>query len=136
MLRCYSYIRFLRPEQMRGDSLRRQTEAAEKWAADNGMVIDESLTDLGVSAYRGLNRLKGALGKFLELVAKGQVPKGSFLIIESLDRFSREDALDVIGEFSTVLKAGITIVTLLDAGPRELGRASRYGCAGPPRSVP
>ena len=114
MPKCYSYIRFSRPEQMRGDSLRRQTEAAEKWAADNGMVIDESLTDLGVSAYRGLNRLKGALGKFLELVSKGQVPKGSYLIIESLDRFSREDALDVIGEFSKVLKSGITIVTLLD----------------------
>ncbi|WP_455961938.1 recombinase family protein [Methylorubrum aminovorans] len=114
MPKCYSYIRFSRPEQMRGDSLRRQTEAAEKWAAENGMVIDESLADLGVSAYRGLNRLKGALGKFLELVAKGQVPRGSYLIIESLDRFSREDALDVIGEFSKVLKSGITIVTLLD----------------------
>ena len=114
MPKCYSYIRFSRPEQMRGDSLRRQTEAAEKWAAENGMAIDESLTDLGVSAYRGLNRLKGALGRFLELVAGGQVPKGSYLIIESLDRFSREDALDVIGEFSKVLKSGITIVTLLD----------------------
>ena len=114
MPKAYSYIRFSRPEQMRGDSLRRQTEAAERWAADNGMVIDESLTDLGVSAYRGLNRVKGALGKFLGLVEKGQIPKGSFLIIESLDRFSREDALDVLGEFTKVLKAGITIVTLID----------------------
>jgi DNA invertase Pin-like site-specific DNA recombinase len=55
MPKCYSYIRFSRPEQMRGDSLRRQTEAAEKWAAENGLVIDQSLTDLGLSAYRGLN---------------------------------------------------------------------------------
>lgn len=114
MPKCYSYIRFSRPEQMRGDSLRRQKEAADEWAAENGMVIDESLTDLGVSAYRGLNRLKGALGKFLDLVEKGQVPKGSYLIIESLDRFSREDALDVMGEFTKVLRADITIVTLLD----------------------
>lgn len=114
MPKCYSYIRFSRPEQMRGDSLRRQKEAADKWAAENGMVIDESLTDLGVSAYRGLNRIKGNLGKFLDLVGKGQVPKGSYLIIESLDRFSREDALDVISEFSKVLRAGITIVTLMD----------------------
>lgn len=33
MPKCYSYIRFSRPEQMRGDSLRRQGEAADKWAA-------------------------------------------------------------------------------------------------------
>jgi hypothetical protein len=102
---------------MRGDSLRRQMEAAERWAAENGMVVDESLTDLGVSAFRGLHRLKGALGRFLDLVAKGQVPKESFLIIESLDWFSREDALDVLSEFTKVLKAGITIVTLIDRQP-------------------
>lgn len=122
MPKCYSYIRFSRPEQMRGDSLRRQTEAAEKWATENGLVIDESLTDLGVSAYRGMNRVKGALGRFLELTTRGQVPKGSFLIIESLDRFSREDALDVLGEFTKVLKAGITIVTLMDGQVYSLKR--------------
>lgn len=122
MPKCYSYIRFSRPEQMRGDSLRRQTEAAEKWAAENGLVIDESLTDLGVSAYRGLNRIKGDLGKFLDLVGRGQVPKGSFLIIESLDRFSREDALDVLVEFTKLLRAGITVVTLMDGQVYSLKR--------------
>ena len=122
MAKAYSYIRFSRPEQMRGDSLRRQTEAAEKWAAANGMVIDESLTDLGISAYRGLNRVKGALGKFLALVEQGQIPRGSHLIIESLDRFSREDALDVLGEFTKVLKAGITMVTLIDGQVYSLER--------------
>ena len=114
MPKCYSYIRFSRPEQMRGDSLQRQMEAADKWAAENGMVIDESLTDLGVSAYRGLNRIKGALGKFLDLMRKGQVEPGSFLIFESLDRFGRDEILDVVGEFTKVLTAGISIVTLLD----------------------
>ncbi|GJE49732.1 hypothetical protein GOFOIKOB_2772 [Methylobacterium tardum] len=58
MPKCYSYIRFSRPEQLRGDSLRRQSEAADKWAADHGMVIDESIQDLGVSSFRGLNRIK------------------------------------------------------------------------------
>ena len=107
---------------MRGDSLRRRMDAAHKGAAENGMVIDESLTDLGASTCRGLNRLKGALGKFLDLVAKGQVPRGSFLIIESLDRFSREDAIDVIGEFSKVPKSGVTIVTLIDRQTYSLER--------------
>ncbi|MCJ2081236.1 recombinase family protein [Methylobacterium sp. J-090] len=112
--KAYSYIRFSRPEQMRGDSLRRQTEAAQEWAAEKGLVIDESLTDLGISAFRGLNRTRGALGKFLKLVEEGQIPRGSFLVIESLDRFSRESALDVLEEFNKLLKASINVVTLID----------------------
>lgn len=122
MPKCYSYIRFSRPEQMRGDSLRRQSEAADKWAAEHEMIIDESIQDLGVSAFRGLNRIKGALGKFLDLMRKGQVEPGSFLIFESLDRFGRDEILDVVGEFTKVLTAGITIVTLVDgrAYSREL----------------
>ena len=56
--RAYSYIRFSTPEQMKGDSLRRQTEAAEKYAAINGLDLDDELTfrDLGVSAYTGGKR--------------------------------------------------------------------------------
>lgn len=50
MASAYSYIRFPRPKQMRGDSPRRQREAADKWAAEKGLVIDESLTNLGLSA--------------------------------------------------------------------------------------
>lgn len=50
MSMAYSYIRFLHPEQMHGDNLRRQREAAGKWAAEKGLVIDQSLTNLGLSA--------------------------------------------------------------------------------------
>lgn len=55
MPKCYSFIRFSRPEQLRGDSLRRQQEAAAKWAAEHGMAIDEEMADLGVSAFKGKN---------------------------------------------------------------------------------
>lgn len=51
---AYSYVRFSRPEQLRGDSLRRRPQAAEAWADKQGLELDESLTDLGVSAYRAL----------------------------------------------------------------------------------
>lgn len=114
MRKGYSYIRFSRPEQMRGDSLRRQTEAANKWAEENGVTIDESLTDLGVSGFRGLNRTRGALGRFHALVESGKVERGSVLIIESLDRFSRQAARKVMTDFLTLINAGITIVTLMD----------------------
>src|SRR5262249_16773911 len=89
----YSYIRFSHPEQARGDSLRRQTEATRAWCDRNGARLDESTTlhDLGRSAFLGEHRKnpdRNALAGFLKLVEKGKIPKGSFLVIENLDRLS------------------------------------------------
>lgn len=114
MTKAYSYIRFSSPEQARGDSLRRQTEGAGKWCAERGITLDESLRDLGVSAYRGANRMAGALRSFLDLVERGDVEEGSYLIVESLDRLSREAVIDAVPRFLDLMHAGITIVTLTD----------------------
>jgi len=111
---AYSYIRFSRPEQLRGDSLRRQLEKARGWAAERGLVLDDSLRDLGVSAFRGKQRTEGALSRFLELVNTGKVPRGSYLIVESLDRVSREKVREIQPFFLHLINAGITIVTLAD----------------------
>lgn len=114
--KAYSYIRFSTPEQRKGDSLRRQTEAAENYAHKNGLTLDDSLKpDEGLSAYSGIHRTKGALGQFLKVVEGGQVPKGSVLIVESLDRLSREQVLDAAGLFMQIVNAGIKVVTLQDA---------------------
>jgi DNA invertase Pin-like site-specific DNA recombinase len=112
--RAYSYIRFSRPEQMRGDSLRRQKAAADDWAKAKGIVIDETLQDLGVSGFRGRNRTEGALSKFLALVEEGRIARGSYLILESLDRMSREAVIDILPRFLDLINAGVTIVTLFD----------------------
>ena len=88
--KAYSYIRFSTPEQQKGDSKRRQTELARRYADANGLDLDETLTfhDLGVSAYRGKNR-DAALGPFVTTVEAGRVKQGSYLLVESLDRLSR-----------------------------------------------
>ena len=67
MAKAYSYLRFSTPEQIHGDSLRRQTEGARTYAATHNLELDESLTfrDLGVSAFRGANAVEGALGQFV-----------------------------------------------------------------------
>lgn len=115
MPRVYSYIRFSTPEQARGDSLRRQLADAEEWCAGRGLVLDQSLRDLGVSAYKGSNSEVGSgLGSFLELVKTGKVEKGSILVVESLDRLSRENVLVALPRFLDLLNAGIRIVTLTD----------------------
>ncbi|MDI7924944.1 recombinase family protein [Ferirhizobium litorale] len=89
--RAYSYVRFSTPEQMRGDSFRRQLQAAERYALTNGLVIDTKFTfhDLGVSAFRGMNKSVGMLGEFLSYVRSGDIAAGSYLLVENLDRVSR-----------------------------------------------
>src|SRR4051794_22913686 len=92
---AYSYVRFSDPSQAEGDSLRRQTDGrAEAFCTRHGLRLDTALSmrDLGVSAFRGAHRSdKHALGQFLELVRRGRISKGSYLLVENLDRLSRED---------------------------------------------
>ncbi len=68
MTKAYSYLRFSTPEQMKGDSFRRQTELSAKYAEEHDLDLDTALTfaDLGVSAFRGRNVSEGQLGAFLE----------------------------------------------------------------------
>lgn len=114
MPKAYSYIRFSTPEQARGDSLRRQIEAAEAWCRERGLTLDDSLRDLGISAYYGTNRTTGALRRFLDLVESGRIERGSYLVVESLDRLSRETVMDAATRLLDLIRAGIIVVTLSD----------------------
>jgi len=113
---AYSYVRFSSSPQEKGDSIRRQTELSNAYAAKHDLVIDTTLNlhDLGVSAYKGLNATKGALGVFLKAVKKGRVKANSFLLVESFDRLSRETPLDALDQFKEIIDSGVTIVTLSD----------------------
>lgn len=114
--KCYNYVRFSSAAQAAGDSLRRQTEGAEKWAKEHGYTIDDTLQldDKGVSAFKGKNASEGALSRFMEAIQKGKVPTGSVLIVESLDRLSRENPSSAQYLFLQIIVAGIEIVSLLD----------------------
>lgn len=117
MGKVYSYTRFSTPEQAAGDSYRRQTEAARKWAEARGLVLDDRLSfaDEGVSAYRGSNIDGGTgLGAFLEACRKGLVEPDSYLLVESLDRLSRLPARRAQRLLSDIVDSGVTVVTLSD----------------------
>lgn len=117
MSRVYSYSRFSTPEQARGDSLRRQTEAARKWADSRSLPLDDTLniTDQGVSAYRGSNIGEDrGLGAFLYACRQGLIPSGSYLLVESLDRISRMSPRRAQRLIDDIVDAGVTIVTLSD----------------------
>jgi DNA invertase Pin-like site-specific DNA recombinase len=121
--KAYSYLRFSTADQAKGDSYRRQIALAEDYAKAKSLELDKSLTfqDLGVSAFTGKNRKKGALRAFLDAVEEEIISAGSFLLVESLDRVSREAILDAQATFLQIVNAGITLVTL-KGNPREYSR--------------
>src|SRR5262245_52735103 len=112
--RAFSYIRFSSVVQADGGSLERQTTGTEAYCKRKDLSLDDTLTlqDLGVSAFRGDNVKEGALAGFLEACRTGRVPKGSFLIVESLDRLSRDQIRPALQLFLALQDFGITIVTL------------------------
>jgi DNA invertase Pin-like site-specific DNA recombinase len=114
--RAFSYRRFSTPEQAQGHSLQRQTDAADAWCAARNVELDRELTfeDLGVSAFRGRNVEVGALGAFIRAVYDGRVPEDSYLLVESLDRISRDEITSAQGLFLQIIGAGVTLVTLIN----------------------
>lgn len=113
---AYSYTRFSSPNQATTSKLRQQHQKAQKYAEENGLAFDESLTlqDLGVSAFRSANIECGRLGEFLSAVRAGFIEKGSYLLIENLDRLSRDTVRKAIATLEDICDEGITIVTLMD----------------------
>ncbi|MGR9058987.1 recombinase family protein [Rhizobium leguminosarum] len=127
---AYSYVRFSTPEQIDGDSLRRQMAGTIKWCKDNGVELDTALTfhDLGRSGFTGANFDEGALGSFFALVRDGTIKRGSFLVLEELDRFSRENPYIAAGKLFDLVKAGITVVAVRD---NDVYSAERLGGSDP-----
>jgi DNA invertase Pin-like site-specific DNA recombinase len=114
---AFSYIRFSHPSQAEGDSLRRQTTDAAAWCQRHGAQLDTATTlhDLGRSAFTGAHRKnpdRHALASFLKLVEQGRVPRGAFLVIENLDRLSREHIRPALTLLLNLIEAGVRVVQL------------------------
>ncbi len=113
--KAYSYIRFSTKRQAKGDSLQRQLEKSRRYAAENDLDLQETtFEDLGVSAFDRSNVTRGALAAFINAVESGAMERGSYLLVESLDRLSRADVLDAMGLLSRLVKLGIRVVTVID----------------------
>jgi DNA invertase Pin-like site-specific DNA recombinase len=129
-----SYIRFSSPEQADGDSLRRQTEETEAWCRRNNARLDDTRTlhDLGASAFRRgkrnaepddgmaslpeleeiVNPDRRALTGFLGLIRARNIPRGSYFVIENLDRLSRDDTVPATHLLTSILMSGVKVVQL------------------------
>jgi Resolvase, N terminal domain/Recombinase/Recombinase zinc beta ribbon domain len=121
--KAYSYVRFSTPDQAKGVSYERQIEMARAYARERGLELAETTyKDLGVSAYRHKNAETGALRAFLNAVDHGGVSPGSYLLVGSLDRLTRNSILEAQSLFGLIINSGITLVTLSDR--REYSRES------------
>jgi DNA invertase Pin-like site-specific DNA recombinase len=100
---------------------------AEAYAAKHRLKLDRQLSfrDLGISAFRSENAREGKLRAFLEAIEHNLVPEGSVLLIESLDRLSRDRILSAQALFMQIIQAGVTLVTLVDQRSYSLESINR-----------
>ncbi len=110
-----SYSRVSSGKQARDgrDGLDRQAALFEAFCERHGLQpAPDRLTDAGISAYSGKHRRTGALGRLLDAARQGAIPAGSVVVIEDVDRLSREvptDALRLLldGVFAQGLAIGV-----------------------------
>jgi DNA invertase Pin-like site-specific DNA recombinase len=110
-MKAYSYVRFSTPEQRKGFSFDRQTEGSIRLCHRHGWTLDDSvrLHDLGRSGFHGHQVV---LKAFIKAIEAGQVKTPSVLIVEKLDRLSREEIDDAYNLWRTILRHGVMIATV------------------------
>lgn len=115
-----SYLRFSSVIQSIGDSSRRQNAKRDEWLKQNpDVVLEREMNDFGLSAFKADHVSKGDLGDFLAFIkTKSFIERAKrddvFLLVESLDRLSREEIMDALAQLKAIVKSGIKVVTLAD----------------------
>jgi len=100
--------------QLKGHSLERQKKLTKEYADENNLELIESLQDIGLSGHSGANITKGELGRFMQALEDGEIEKDCVLLVESLDRLSRQSPRKAFNNFNTILDSGIEIHTIFD----------------------
>ena len=110
MKKAYSYQRFSSIKQKGGDSTKRQTDAAEAFCRHHALTLVDTFTDEGVSGFKGKNfSNESALSQFLSLVENGTVERNSVLVLENMDRLSRQSILPCMSKFIDIINSGVSV---------------------------
>jgi DNA invertase Pin-like site-specific DNA recombinase len=114
-MQAYIYARFSTLEQAKGSSLERQLDVCRalcdrhQWQRSS----DRELKDEGRSAYDGTNRADGSALALFELDARqGALPDDTVLVVERLDRLSRQSAQIVFQLVSSLTENGVVVATV------------------------
>jgi len=87
---AHIYIRFSTDEQAEGSSIARQKADCLRRIQAEGWQLGEIIIDAGLSAFSGANRSEGAGLRAFELEALNATRLGQVLVVERLDRLSRQ----------------------------------------------
>jgi DNA invertase Pin-like site-specific DNA recombinase len=111
---AYAYVRVSTAIQSHGHGIARQTASPAAYAATHNFDLIEIIEDVGLSAYTGRNLAEGQLGKLVQRIKKGQIAAGSALLIESLDRLSRQEPILALNTLTAIVDSGVSVITLDD----------------------
>ena len=114
MPKAYAYVRFSLAIQSTGYSEDRQTSALDYFTKKTGVEIAEVFYDRGKSAYRGDNAKTGRLKDILDKIDSGALKSGDFLVVESIDRITRQRLIDGVELLQGILRKGVKIYTTTD----------------------
>jgi DNA invertase Pin-like site-specific DNA recombinase len=103
-----AYLRWSDQHQSRGSSLTRQTNECNAFAVEIGWHFDEVLIEDGLSAFKGANLEKGKLGQLEKRIRAGEFA-GRGLMVERLDRLSRQNGFDAMRWFGDMVECGATV---------------------------
>lgn len=95
-------------------SIERQHQAGRAFADRKGWLITEEPADEAKSAFHGHNTKFGKLGKILARVKASDIRQGDVIIVEAIDRLSRQDVWSALENFMLLMNAGVTVVTTSD----------------------
>jgi DNA invertase Pin-like site-specific DNA recombinase len=111
--KAYAYLRVSTASQQSGHGLVRQKQDCQRTAATLGLQLDDAdiMVDMA-SAYTGQNLAAGKLGKFIDDVEAGQIPNDVTLIVESVDRLSRQGIKDSLPLLFKLHKLGLRLYVI------------------------
>lgn len=112
MTEAVLYVRFSTPKQEHGSSKERQLQDGRAFIERMGWHEAEVVADLGVSAWKGDHLKSGNLGKFAKRLMDGEFPRGTVIVVEEIDRLSRQKARITKRWIEDICDAGYQIATV------------------------
>lgn len=114
MQKAYAYIRWSTAAQLTGDSETRQLAELERFEQNTGIEIVRKFRDSGRSAFRGDNSRRGEFRLLLDCILSGEIVRGDYIVVESIDRITRQRVLDGVQIIQDILKSGVNLYTTTD----------------------
>ncbi len=119
--RAIIYARFSSAEQSKGYSLERQQSLGTQFTIDRGWLVESKISDEARSAFHGANRLEGSALHQFELEARNGLHRGKVLVVENIDRLSRQGAKVAAQLIWALNEHGVDVATFHDGHVYKAG---------------